>query len=110
MGYLETELNLAMPSCDGPGGCYIKDGTTVLGGFGQFLDLADVTDISLEDSALQGTLTLDASVPVRLCARPHFTVSQSEGGYEKIMQAVKLKLIWPTAARQLIIALEVKKE
>jgi 4-alpha-glucanotransferase/alpha-amylase len=109
MGYLETELNLAMPSCDGPGGCYIKGGTTVLGGFGQFLDLADVTDISLEDSALQGTLTLDASVPVRLCARPHFTVSQSEGGYEKIMQAVKLKLIWPTAARQLIIALEVKK-
>jgi 4-alpha-glucanotransferase len=108
-GLIETEINLAMPSCDGLGGRYIKDGTTVLGGFGQYLDLADVTEITMEDTTLLGAVTLSASVPVRLCAQPYFSVSQSEGGYEKIMQAVKLKIIWPASTRQLTIRLEVLK-
>lgn len=106
-GLIETEINLAMPSCDGQGGRYIKDRMTVLGGFGQFLDLADVSGITLEDRTLQGALILGVSASVRFCAQPHFSVSQSEGGYEKIMQAVKLKLIWPESVRQLIITLEV---
>ena len=107
-GQLEIEINLAMPSCDGPGGRYISFGSTVLGGFGQFLNLADITEVIMEDSTLQGTLSFSTSTPIRLHTQPHFSVSQSEGGYEKIMQAVKLSLICPVAARQLMIALEVK--
>lgn len=107
-GHLETEINLAMPSCDGPGGRYVKDESTVLGGFGQLLDLTDVTNIIMEDVVLQGALLINTSVPIGMYAQPHFSVSQSEGGYEKIMQAVKLKLIWPVTERKLIITLEVK--
>jgi 4-alpha-glucanotransferase/alpha-amylase len=107
-GHLETEINLAMPSCDGPGGRYVKDESTVLGGFGQYMDLADTTNIAMEDVVLQGMLLMSTSAPIRLCAQPHFSVSQSEGGYEKIMQAVKLKLIWPVTERDLRITLEVK--
>ncbi|AKH36625.1 MULTISPECIES: alpha-amylase/4-alpha-glucanotransferase domain-containing protein [Nitrosomonas] len=107
-GHLETEINLAMPSCDGPGGRYVKDESTVLGGFGQYMDLADTTNIAMEDVVLQGMLLISTSAPIRLCAQPHFSVSQSEGGYEKIMQAVKLKLIWPVTERELRITLEVK--
>ncbi len=108
-GFMETEINLAMPSCDGLGGRYIKDGTTVLGGFGQYLDLADMVEIMMEDTTLQAAVTLSTSVPVRLSAQPYFSVSQSEGGYEKIMQAVKLKLIWPASTKQQIISLKVLK-
>lgn len=107
-GHLATEINLAMPSCDGPGGRYVKDESTILGGFGRLLDLADVTNITMEDVVLQGALLINTSAPIRLYAQPHFSVSQSEGGYEKIMQAVKLKLIWPVTERKLIITLEVK--
>jgi hypothetical protein len=33
-------------------------------------------------------------VPARIKARPHMTVSQSEAGFEKIMQAVELTFTW----------------
>ena len=72
------------------------------------MDLADTTNIAMEDVVLQGMLLMNTSAPIRLCAQPHFSVSQSEGGYEKIMQAVKLKLIWPVTERDLRITLEVK--
>jgi hypothetical protein len=43
-------------------------------------------------------LQIGASQPVRLEARPHRTVSQSEAGFEKIMQAVCITLAWSPVA------------
>jgi 4-alpha-glucanotransferase/alpha-amylase len=51
---------------------------------------------------------LRTSHPVTLRARPHFSVSQSESGFEKIMQATTLLLEWPVTAPQLIVTLEIK--
>ncbi|MFO7580539.1 MAG: alpha-amylase/4-alpha-glucanotransferase domain-containing protein [Nitrosomonas halophila] len=104
---MHTEINLAMPSCDGPAGRY-RQHETILSGFGQPLELAALTVITLEDDTLQGDLTLTTSQAVRLLARPHFTVSQSEGGFEKIMQAVKLTLSWPASIQRQTISLQYK--
>lgn len=105
-GVFSTELNLAMPSCDGWGGRYIHQGQ-IPGGFGQPLELAALDEITLDDDVLAGSVTLHLSSPVALSAQPHYSVSQSEGGFEKIMQAVTLKLEWPVTARELTITLEI---
>lgn len=102
----KTEINLAMPSCDGMGGRYIYEGE-IPGGFGQPLKLAKMTQITLEDDTLKGNILLKISSPVIFYAQPHFTVSQSESGFEKIMQAVKLILEWPITADELVITLEI---
>jgi hypothetical protein len=94
-GRLQTQLNLAMPSCDGFAGRYILANGEIPCGFGQELKLGAVDSIILDDGELRGALILAASVPARLAARPHHTVSQSEAGFEKIMQAVELTLTWP---------------
>ena len=91
---LETELNLALPSCDGYGGRYVLADGSIPGGFGQQLALDGVQRIALDDSELRGALQIEAGHPVHLAARPHRTVSQSEAGFEKIMQAVCLTLAW----------------
>lgn len=96
---LTTEINLAMPSCDGPAGRYIHRGKVPCG-FGQELELAGMTELVLEDDVMGGRIILRCNRPARLLARPHFTVSQSEAGFEKIMQAVTLSLNWSSAARQ----------
>ncbi|SFE80491.1 alpha-amylase/4-alpha-glucanotransferase domain-containing protein [Nitrosomonas sp. Nm166] len=101
-----TEINLAMPSCDGAGGRYIYQGE-IPGGFGQLVDLADLTEITLEDDTLDGNVVLKASSPVTFVAHPHFSVSQSESGFEKIMQAVILLLKWPITTPELVITLEI---
>ena len=41
---------------------------------------------------------LPASLPAHIAARAHRTVSQSEAGFEKVMQAVELTLTWPLVA------------
>jgi len=105
-GVFSTELNLAMPSCDGWGGRYIHQGK-IPGGFGQPLDLTALNEITLDDDVLAGSVTLHVSSPVALSAQPHYSVSQSEGGFEKIMQAVMLKLEWPVTTRELIVTLEI---
>lgn len=108
-GWFKTELNLAMPSCDGPAGRYVYKGH-VPGGFGQIIELEAMEEIELADDVLGGSLVLRASRPVRLHGAPHFSVSQSEAGFEKIMQAVTLVLSWPLAARgeSMGISLEVR--
>ncbi len=108
MKRVSTEINLAMPSCDGMGGRYINQGE-VTGGFGQLLKLTNMTEITLDDATLGGHVVLKASPPVMFCAQPHFTVSQSECGFEKIMQAVTLLLEWPTKSREIIVTLEFNK-
>ncbi|MCB5189788.1 DUF1926 domain-containing protein [Methylobacillus arboreus] len=93
-GRLRVELNLAMPSCDGPAGRF-RQGKHILGGFGQPLQLDEFQELSLDDGVLGGTLELKSSVAGRYNSYPHFSVSQSEAGFEKIMQAVTILLEWP---------------
>jgi len=101
-----TEINLAMPSCDGMGGRYIYRGE-IPGGFGQVLELSGLTEITLDDDTLGGSVVLRTSSPVTFSAQPHFSVSQSESGFEKIMQATTLLLEWPITALELVITLEI---
>ena len=96
-GHFSTEINLAMPSCGGAAGRYRHD-NTIPGGFGQPLQLEEIRQIILDDDILGGSLVLSINEPVELSGHPHFTVSQSEAGFEKIMQAVTLHLSWPVAA------------
>ncbi|MEO8158377.1 MAG: alpha-amylase/4-alpha-glucanotransferase domain-containing protein [Betaproteobacteria bacterium] len=88
---LVTEINLAMPSCDGYSGRYVVNGT-VPGGFGQSFEWEAVETLALEDGVLRGRVVLACNRPVTVTAAPHHTVSQSEDGFEKIMQAVTLKV------------------
>ena len=107
-GWFSTEINLAMPSCDGPAGRYIFQGG-VPGGFGQIFETEHMEELILADDVLGGRISVQASRPVRLYAAPHFSVSQSEAGFEKIMQAVTLKLTWPIndMHREIQLSLEV---
>ncbi len=90
-GYFRIEINIAMPSCDGPAGRF-RIGNDIAGGFGQVLHLDAMKEIVLEDEVLGGSLKLSCSIPGILNTKPHFSVSQSEAGFEKIMQAVTLEL------------------
>ncbi len=108
-GHMQTEINLAMPSCDGPGGRYVRD-RIALSGFGSAIELGDLTALTLEDDTLGGNLSLKISSAATFHACPHFTVSQSEGGFEKIMQAAKLTLTWPVTTREQRITLQFDKK
>jgi alpha-amylase/alpha-mannosidase (GH57 family) len=93
-GIFRVTVNLAMPSCDGPAGCF-RLGTEIMGGFGQVHNLAAMQHIVLEDAVLGGKLKVSVDHPVSLHAQPCFSVSQSEAGFEKIMQAVELTFEYP---------------
>ena len=106
-GTLRVELNLAMPSCDGFLGRYVADGE-ILGGFGQPLDRADARSITLEDGVLGGRVSVNASTACRLTAVPLFTVSQSEAGFEKVMQAVTMVLAFPIGLGQSVLTVRME--
>ena len=99
-GILQIELNLAMPSCDGYAGRYVLADGSIPCGFGQALDIERATRLALVDGVLGGKLTLCSNLPVDISGRPHFTVSQSEAGFEKIMQAAVLTLRWQAVPEQ----------
>lgn len=109
-GLFRTEINLAMPSCDGPAGRFVYN-NQIPGGFGQLLGFETARKLELQDEVLSGALSLHLSAPALVQSRPHFTVSQSEAGFEKIMQAVTLTLTWPFSAqmRELTVDVEVSK-
>jgi hypothetical protein len=92
-GRLSTRLNIALPCCDGPAGRYIVNGE-IPGGFGQTFTWNELKAVTLEDHYLGAAIKLETNRPARIKAQPHFTVSQSEAGFEKIMQAVELTLTW----------------
>jgi 4-alpha-glucanotransferase/alpha-amylase len=66
-----------------------------------------MTDITLDDDVLGGSVELKVSVPAELHAQPYYSVSQSEEGFEKIMQAVTLKLQWPVIVGALVVSLAI---
>lgn len=94
-GQMYTTLNLAMPSCDGYGGRYILRDGRIPCGLGQPLRVDDATRLIVDDRWLRGSLRLDASMPMTIDAAPYYTVSQSESGFEKVMQGVELQIQWP---------------
>ena len=106
-GFFRVEINLAMPSCDGTAGCF-RIGNDIPGGFGQPLRLEAMEEIVLEDDVLGGRLKLLSSTPCQLDTSPHFSVSQSEAGFEKVMQAVTLTLTWHMATLGKGVGLELQ--
>jgi len=94
-GRLSTRLNIALPCCDGPAGRYVVNGE-IPGGFGQTFSWNELKAVTLEDHYLGAAIRLETNRTARIKAQPHFTVSQSEAGFEKIMQAVELTLTWET--------------
>jgi alpha-amylase/alpha-mannosidase (GH57 family) len=110
-GTFTTEINLAMPSCDGTAGKFIFRGE-IPGGFGQLLEIDGMKEIVLDDDVLGGAIKLTVGKPVHFHASPYFSVSQSEAGFEKIMQAVTLTLRWhvPIARSEMRIELEIDRK
>jgi hypothetical protein len=107
-GRLSTRLNLAMPCCDGPAGRYVVNGE-IPGGFGQSFAWDKLGELALEDLYLGGAIRLAMNPPAKVKAQPHFTVSQSEAGFEKIMQAVELTLTWEVEGpTEMAVALRIK--
>jgi alpha-amylase len=101
-----TRLNLAMPSCDGFLGRYVLADGSIPGGFGQPIDLPAASALTLEDGVLGGSIRLVASIPAEICGRPQQTVSQSEAGFEKIMQCVELSFTWTVPDDQSTLQLQ----
>jgi 4-alpha-glucanotransferase len=93
-GFFRTEVNVAMPSCDGYSGRYIV-GERIPCGFGQALEEAALGAIALDDRFMRGALAITVDPPAFLRAGPTTTVSQSEDGFEKIMQCATLAFEWP---------------
>jgi len=91
-----TTLDFAMPSCDGFSGRYIV-GDSIPCGFGQVLDVAGAPVVVLDDRFLEGGVALECSPPARVSGRPYFTVSQSEDGFERVMQSATIVLEWDVA-------------
>lgn len=104
---LQTEINLAMPSCGGFLGRYVVNGK-VPGGFGQPYTWENITSLALEDGVLGGKVVLTMDRALTVHAAPHQTVSQSEDGFEKIMQAVTLCIVHPHPSQGLSIVLAVE--
>ena len=95
--HFQTRLFLAMPSCDGPAGQFFADEQSQ-GGFGLPIQGEKTRQIVLEDAVMGGKITLHCNPPARWEAAPHMTVSQSEAGFEKIMQALQLDFYWDLTA------------
>lgn len=97
-GRLAVQLNIAMPSCDGPGGHVVHRGQR-LGGFADERDLDGVDALRLTDDELGGALAVACSPQAEVRLRPTFTVSQSEAGFEKIMQSIEMTFAWRVDGR-----------
>jgi 4-alpha-glucanotransferase/alpha-amylase len=91
-----TTLDFAMPSCDGFSGRYIV-GDSIPCGFGQALDVQGAPVVVLDDRFLEGAVALECSPAARVRGRPYFTVSQSEDGFERVMQSATVVLEWDVA-------------
>jgi hypothetical protein len=107
-GRLAIEINLAMPSCDGFAGRYFAGGG-IPGGFGQPLAIAAAQELVLDDRFMGGALRIRCDPAAVLDSRPLHTVSQSEDGFERVMQCVTVTLQWPLeeSGSEIAVTLEV---
>ena len=55
-----------------------------------------------------GSVTLRTEPPARVTARPYYTVSQSEEGFERIMQAPELVVAWPIAGPRSVFVISIE--
>jgi hypothetical protein len=108
-GRLQVELDIAMPSCDGFTGRYVHR-DEIIGGFGESFELEGTNRLTLDDRHLEGSVTLAFSRPAKLLARPCLTVSQSEDGFERIMQSVSISLTFAVepGASETVVTLEIR--
>jgi alpha-amylase len=102
-----TRIHLAMPSCDGFLGRYVLADGSIPGGFGQEIHLPEASSLRMDDGVLGGSVSLQTNFSAEISGRPQQTVSQSEAGFEKIMQSTELTLSWdiPSDANTLQIQL-----
>jgi hypothetical protein len=96
-----------MPSCDGVAGRF-RVGGHVPGGFGQPLHIERMKEVLLEDDVLGGVVTVTSETQAVFSAYPHFSVSQSEAGFEKIMQALTMVLTWDLKKHKTPIVIELE--
>jgi hypothetical protein len=106
-GEFHTLISLAMPSCDGVGGRIVHEGR-IVGGFGQPFDADPTGEVVLEDLFMQGSVTVRAQPPARVTTRAYRTVSQSEEGFERIMQAVELVIAWRVSSTGAALAVSLE--
>jgi alpha-amylase len=111
VGRVDIRLNIAMPSCDGYLGRYILENGDVPCGFGDHLELSAASRLTLDDGVLGGSLAIDISQALPMVAKAHRTVSQSEAGFEKIMQAAELTFSWQLdgVPRELMFTVEARR-
>jgi hypothetical protein len=102
-----VRLDIAMPSCDGYAGRYIVGGT-IPGGFGQPLDLDQAAEFTLDDRYMRGAVVIRCAPPARVTGRPYHTVSQSEEGFERIMQSATIELGWPVSGGTDVFEVELR--
>jgi len=95
-GLFSTQLDISMPSADGPGGRVLLDGG-LIGGFGVTTARDGVRSVALEDDVLPGAIGIAVQPQCAVEVMPLVTVSRSESGFEKIMQAITLRLAWTVA-------------
>ena len=97
-----------MQGWEGRGGRF-RIGKNILGGFGHAIKFSGLKHMALEDEVLGGAVHLNSNIACNFCGHPYFSVSQSEAGFEKIMQAVTLQLTWQMHGKldELDITLEV---
>jgi hypothetical protein len=106
-GALRTTLDFALPSCDGFSGRYVDAAGAIRGGFGQPLELT-TTSLTLDDRFMQGALVVTCAPAALVIARPYHTVSQSEQGFERVMQSATLTLEWPLPAGDSVVELRLQ--
>ena len=92
-GRLSTSIDLAIPCCDGPAGRFVVNGE-ISGGLGQAFDWAALDNLRIEDTWYKAAVELRCEPEASIRVQPHRTVSQSEAGFEKIMQSVEIVLEW----------------
>jgi hypothetical protein len=111
-GTLRTGFDVALPSCDGVGGRYLLADGSIPCGFGGVLEQDTVATITLDDRELGGGIRLTIRPPAVLRAQPHHTISQSEEGFERIMQAAVIALAWPAApgGGEFAVSLEIYRD
>jgi len=112
-GTWTVSIDVAMPSCDGPGGAYVHDGVAS-GRLDSAFEVERANMIGLHDRELGGAIEIEASPAAQFDLRPLYTASQSEAGFEKIMQAAVVRVSWPVQIRKggsvtLGVRLSVKK-